>query len=570
MGTKDFVKNNLAYKKNQFLRKCSALSVVFIYLFIGLPVWYHLTKVDQYELEPLMKKEKLRTPYLFKENVEIDEFLDEISVTLPVNLNLTNTYYKFPDLIQSTQKELTEMLERYKNEYKFNNLNLNIDLKEAGNKTAEHFYQNKEYLVQLEHTDHMGNSISLYEKLEIIVQYNDESVYSNYLPTLIANSIVNHFFFDKIEVGNEFDRYLTLENKLGNLKYKPTIKLAFNLIVNKNILAGWDLNSPSTSSVIQNLFAPFTKMFEGIYKFKVETNILYNEDLKLETWSGEGDDIEELQSQLDVSRLIDNELGDPFQEKLLNFVVVLPENKHLVSDADEIKFLSYNLPEWGSVFVYRDLISSLGSDLDSIYLSDDLLEPIFYQFLKQIFPNLAGSDNGEEDEKITLTITNFMVKATLNNIFRANKNIRAVYDMLHSLPVVTDESLNEMIPEELQPYLENFMNKFFPSLSIPQKIHDQLVEVITRRDYLLKKLAGNENVSSKFAEYLHESFALYKLSDETFFDHEMVMGNYKSLKHIIAVYLPLLGPVCSIAVGGAIHLLKAPKKDPLLKSKKQE
>lgn len=542
--------------------------MVFIYVFIGLPVWYHLTKIDQFDLEPLIEREKLKTPYLFNSNNVNGntEFLQEVNLKVPVNLNLTNTYYKFPDLLQSTQNELDEKLSRYRNEYGFNNINLGIELQEVGDKPAEYFYENNEYLVQIEHEDYMGNSISLYEKQEITVQYEDRSVYENFLPTLIATSILNHFFFEKIDEANEFDRVLNLEQEFETLTYTPKVKLSLNLILNKNILADWSLNDPSQSQVFEKLLLPFVTLFEGVYKFEIESNIIYNEDLNLEDWKGVVENIDDLQSQLDISSLSTNAFVDGVEEKVLNFVVLFPENENLKSndtkEGAEDAFLSYNLPSWGSVFIYKDLLSELGTELDSIYLKDFLLEPLVYKFLKQIFPLLTASDG--EDEQVVFAITKFVKKAILSNIYRTNKNIKAVYDMIHSLPVVTDESLNDLIPEEYQPYLEDFMNKFFPSLSIPQRINNQLNEVILKRDQLFDKFNSTGNTDAKFKEYLKDSFSFFKMSEDTFFDHNMVMGNYKSIKHIIAVYLPLLGPVCSLTISGAIRLLQKPKQDPLI------
>ncbi|KAL6925854.1 hypothetical protein ACO0SA_000456 [Hanseniaspora valbyensis] len=594
MAFLDSVKRNFLYRENLLLRRKASLSVLLIYFFIGLPVWYHLTKVDQYELDPLMDSEKLKTPYLFKENNpnEESDFLKEINLKLPVNLNLTNTFYKFPDLLNSTQKELDAMLGRYKDEYGFNSLNLSIELKDVGNTPAEWFYENNEYLVQLQHDSYMGNYIYLYEKLEVVVQYDDRSVYENVLPTLVANSILNHFFFEKIDVANEFDRRLNLEKNIVDLKYTPKIKLVLNLIINDNLLADWDLKDFDQSKVMQEVLLPFMEMFEGVYKFEIESNILYNEDLNLKDWAGAADEIDDLQSQLDISRLSDRAFVDNIEDRVLNFVVVFPENENLegkndnnsteettedviISNKNNNKFLSYNLPEWGSIFIYKGLLTNLekeqeGKDLDSVYLKDSILEPLFITFLKEVFPILTSSKKEEGGEQVVFSITKFIKKAILSNIYRTNKNIKAVYDMIYKLPVVTDESLNGLIPEEYQPYLQEFMNKFFPSLSIPQKIHSQLVEVISQREILLEKLNTTGNTNDKFKQYLKESFSFYKLSEETFFDHEMVMGNYKSLKHVIAVYLPLLGPVCSITIGGVIQLLKKTKKDPLIEKKEEK
>lgn len=527
------------YSSNLTLRKKVTLSIVLLYIFVGLPVWYHLTKVDQYDIRPLLQQQKPNIEYLFSG----DTFTD-IDLKIPIFLNTSATEFKFPDLLPSVQKEIDTLTKTYKEEYGGIGLNLEINELGDGNNTNDNF------VVQLEYTDHVGNSISLYEKLELTVQYDDKIVFDNGLPYIIAISIVNNFFYKKNEefLANELDR--TLKFMDNYVEYKPKTILNFNLVVNDNILSDWDINYLN-NGLYDELINPFVKLFNNVYDFKIESNIFYNEDLNLSELDG---DIADVQAKLDYTRLSDNiNFINKDMENVINFALVLTDKPK------ESTISSYNIPEWGSIFIYNDKIEDLVNENNLLYVNEELLEPLVYSFLQKAFEKLTSS---KDSAKVMDDINSFIIKGILSNIDRTNKNIKAIYDMVYTLPVYTDESLNELIPEELQPYVGEFMSRVFPSLSIPKKIYEQLKEIVEKRDLLINELEYNSNFD--FKKYLKESFEVYDLSEKTFFDHEMVMGGFKSIKHIIAVYLPLLGPMCSIAIGGFIKLVKKPKQDPLL------
>lgn len=527
------------YLSNLTLRKKVTLSIVLLYIFVGLPVWYHLTKVDQYDIRPLLQQQKPNIEYLFSG----DTFTD-IDLKIPIFLNTSATEFKFPDLLPSVQKEIDTLTKTYKEEYGGIGLNLEINELGDGNNTNDNF------VVQLEYTDHVGNSISLYEKLELTVQYDDKIVFDNGLPYIIAISIVNNFFYKKNEefLANELDR--TLKFMDNYVEYKPKTILNFNLVVNDNILSDWDINYLN-NGLYDELINPFVKLFNNVYDFKIESNIFYNEDLNLSELDG---DIADVQAKLDYTRLTDNiNFINKDMENVINFALVLTDKPK------ESTISSYNIPEWGSIFIYNDKIEDLVNENNLLYVNEELLEPLVYSFLQKAFEKLTFS---KDSSKVMDDINSFIIKGILSNIDRTNKNIKAIYDMVYTLPVYTDESLNELIPEELQPYVGEFMSRVFPSLSIPKKIYEQLKEIVEKRDLLINELEYNSNFD--FKKYLKESFEVYDLSEKTFFDHEMVMGGFKSIKHIIAVYLPLLGPMCSIAIGGFIKLVKKPKQDPLL------
>lgn len=527
------------YSSNLTLRKKVTLSIVLLYIFVGLPVWYHLTKVDQYDIRPLLQQQKPNIEYLFSG----DTFTD-IDLKIPIFLNTSATEFKFPDLLPSVQKEIDTLTKTYKEEYGGIGLNLEINELGDGNNTNDNF------VVQLEYTDHVGNSISLYEKLELTVQYDDKIVFDNGLPYIIAISIVNNFFYKKNEefLANELDR--TLKFMDNSVEYKPKTILNFNLVVNDNILSDWDINYLN-NGLYDELINPFVKLFNNVYDFKIESNIFYNEDLNLSELDG---DIADVQAKLDYTRLSDNiNFINKDMENVINFALVLTDKPK------ENTISSYNIPEWGSIFIYNDKIEDLVNENNLLYVNEELLEPLVYSFLQKAFERLTSS---KDSSKVMDDINSFIIKGILSNIDRTNKNIKAIYDMVYTLPVYTDESLNELIPEELQPYVGEFMSRVFPSLSIPKKIYEQLKEIVEKRDLLINELEYNSNFD--FKKYLKESFEVYDLSEKTFFDHEMVMGGFKSIKHIIAVYLPLLGPMCSIAIGGFIKLVKKPKQDPLL------
>lgn len=535
------------YLEDLTLRKKVTLSIVLLYIFVGLPVWYHLTKVDQYDIRPLLQQEKSKIDYLFT-----NQPFTDLDLKIPIFLNTSNTEYKFPDLIPSVQKEVDLLTKSYKEDYGGVGLNLEInDLTTVMN-------MNENFVVQLEYSDHVGNSISLYEKLELTVQYDDKIVFDNGLPYVIAISIVNNFFYKKNEefLANELDRSLKLMDDYVDVEYKPKTILNFNLVVNDNTLSDWDMNYLD-NQLYEDLIKPFVKLFDNVYDFRIESNVFYNEDLNLSELDG---NISDVQAKLDYTRLSDNiNFINKDMENVINFALVLTDEpkKEVIS--------SYNIPEWGSIYIYNKEIETLVNKDNVIYVDDKLLEPLVYSFLQKAFDRLTYT---KDSSAIMNTINAFIKKGILSNIHRTNKNIKAVYDMVYNLPVYTDESLNELIPEEFIPYVSAFMSRVFPSLSIPKKIYEQLKEVVEKRDLLIDELEHDSNFD--FKKYLKESFEIYDLSERTFFDHEMVMGGFKSIKHIIAVYLPLLGPMCSIAIGGFIQLVKKPREDPLLLVKSKQ
>lgn len=524
------------YLENLNLRKRVTLSIILLYVFIGLPVWYQLTKVDQYDIRPLLQQERSSIDYLFK-----NEELSALSMKIPIFLNTSATAYKFPDLISSVQGEIDTLARSYKEDY--GGISMKFEIKEVD----EVANVNENYVVQLDHTDHVGNSIAMYEKLELTVHYNDKIVYDNALPFIIATSIVNNFFYKKNEncLANELDRSLSIMDNLSAVEYKPRVALNFNLVVDDNVMADWDLSSID-NTLFSEMIHPFIKMFENVYEFEIESNVFYNEDLNM---NGVGSDVASVQAKLDYTRLDDNiNFIDKDIENVINFAMVLT--------LSEQELLSYNIADWGSIYVCD---KNLYLKDDFIYVDSKHLRPLLHTHLNKAFAKLTYS-NGDF---VMTSIDSFIKKGIISNINRINKNIKAVYDMVYSLPVYTDESLNEMIPAEFEPYVAKFMSRVFPSLSIPKRIYDQLREIVDKRDSLIEELAHGNTID--FKRYLKETFDVYLLSEETFYDHGMVMGGYKSIKHIIAIYLPLLGPMCSIAVGGFIQLLKNPRNDPLLK-----
>lgn len=527
------------YLENLNLRKKVTLSIVLLYIFIGLPVWYQLTKVDQYDIRPLLQQEKPNIEYLFK-----NEEYANLSMKVPIFLNTSATVYKFPDLIPAVQSEIDTLTKTYQEEYGGISMKLEIKEMDDGSNMREN------YVVQLDHTDHVGNSIAMYEKLELTVHYNDKTVYDNALPFIIATSIVNNFFYKKNEnfLANELDRSLKFMDNLSAVEYKPRVVLNFNLVVDDNVMADWDLNNID-GALFNEMINPFVKLFENVYDFEIESNVFYNEDLNM---NGIGNDIANVQANLDYTRLSDNiNFIDKKIENVINFAMVLTSS--------EQDLLSYNIVDWGNIYVCDKDVYLKD---DSIYVDSKHLQPLIQTHLNKVFAELTYSDG----DFVMTSIDNFIKRGIISNINRINKNIKAVYDMVYNLPVYTDESLNELIPEEFEPYVAKFMNRVFPSLSIPKRIYEQLREIVDKRDSLIEELANGDNCD--FKRYLKESFDVYVLSEETFYDHGMVMGGYKSIKHIIAIYLPLLGPMCSIAIGGFVQLVKKPREDPLIEKRK--
>ncbi|KAF8002358.1 hypothetical protein HF325_003323 [Metschnikowia pulcherrima] len=193
------------------------------------------------------------------------------------------------------------------------------------------------------------------------------------------------------------------------------------------------------------------------------------------------------------------------QTDLATFINYGEWNLNTHDIAPSINFLNDN----GSKLVYR--------------ISESELEPVFDIFASQLF-ELLGVPKAPLSP--FLRVDAFHRVATLKNMKRALSNLKALLKISSSLHGI---SIPESTRANVISSLENY---------------DKVVELLQNNDFEASVAFAAKSVTK---------------SDEAFFEKEMVQQAYFPSEHKLAVFLPLLGPICSIVFFGLIKYLRSRK-----------
>ncbi|KAL6950055.1 hypothetical protein ACO0QE_000725 [Hanseniaspora vineae] len=507
-------------KSLYFLRKYTALSLLLLYAFIGLPVWYKLTSVPRAEL-----------PVEYIKSLHHDKHQD-IHLVIPVYINVRDAVYNFPDLADAVQVQVDHVLMKQKWDVDWTLQVLPLTEEVSDMNDAD------EYIVQLELDDNIGCSL-LYDKKTTIVFFNDESVASNDLPYFIAQSLMEHTFKDEVTMFQSSSKKSFKTKQIDKnalslaLEYSPDVHIAISLLTGTGSPVFWDIDA-----VLQEFFTPFRKMLAPVVNFTVDTDIVYYNDLNLhklnEHFSESNNSHVHISTIVDLSELTSKNNYYPGKTNVLNLAIVFPE-KNLPAKA----FISYEngklntttaglhsflIPQWGSLFVNeKPLPSDTGNKLTYEYL-----KPIIYKFSDELFQLLGLLQYKSELSTPLLTIDSFKRKTTIFN------NIDKSVDTLMSLVEMTEKLQEMAIPEQVAQDTERALN-------LRLQIIDEFLNNPTNNDWNTPLQLSNE---------------MKTIVERAFFHKDMVQENFVPQEHKIAVYLPLLGPITVVCLSGVLKLVK--------------
>lgn len=503
-----------------FLRKYTALSLLVLYVFIGLPLWYKLTSVPRAVL-----------PVEYIRSLHQDKHQD-IHLVIPVYINVRDAVYTFPDLADAVQVQVDHVLmkQTWDVDWTLQVLPLTEDVFDIN--------EMDDYIVQLELDDNVGCSL-LYDKKTTIVFFNDESVASNDLPYFIAQSLVEHTFKDEVTMFQRSSKKASTAKKIDKktlalaIEYSPDVHIAISLLTGSGSPVFWDIDT-----VLQEFFTPLRKLLAPVVNFTVDTDIIYYNDLNLQKLNDHV--FQNNDSRVDISAIIDlSELTSknnyyPGKTNVLNLAIVFPEQE-LPSKA----FLSYEngnqttsgmglhsflVPQWGSLFVNEQpLPSDTGNKLTYEYL-----KPIIYKFSDELFQLLGLLQYKSELSTPLLTIDSFKRKTTIFN------NIDKSVDTLMSLVEMTEKLQEMAIPEQVAHDIERALN-----------LRLQIID-----EYLNNPTNNNWNIPLQLSNEMKTTV------ERAFFHKDMVQENFVPQEHKIAVYLPLLGPITVVCLSGVLKLMK--------------
>lgn len=378
-------------------------------------------------------------------------------------------------------------------------------------KKADSLDSSKNYVVDLKQGDNEAYEVSPTSKqVTLVSAQTDVSL----LTDLLAQALVEGVFQEEIGVIQSLP--YGIKNVDLVMPYSSTYNLVFNLFVENGKPVDWD---------IEEAIAKIQPVFDSLQhycNFKISTQVQYYSKLRTEPVYDEQRNVNVIKKN-DLSTFInfgDWNLNNNDIYPSINFLIYFSESNYnkVPLEIEGSTTNSFLIPQWGGVQIYNKKMPILEGSV--VNIPETELDPILATFVSQLF-DLLGVPKTPKSPSIRID--------SLHRL-RTLKNLKIALDNLSSLVKLTD-SLNE--------------------ISIPESTKDHFVESLSFYDKALEALQRSD--FSRGIEYSSKSLTS---SDKAFFEKEMVQQAYFPSEHKLAVFLPLLGPVCTIV---CLSLLKALK-----------
>ena len=477
-------------------------SLLFIYIFIGFPLWYKLTTVYRAPL-----------PRSYIESLHENK-LNDIQISIPVFIK--SEWYNFPDLWAATQLEVDHYLKERKLRVPFT-LKLmpyNESFIEEAKAHGKHF-----------HTVHIspGDFIyftSAYDSLDSYVFTNDRGIVENDLPYFVAQTLIGHNF--KLEWDSFAEGDFRENNSLA-INYNPNVHVNLALLKGDGGPAMWEVRD-----TVVEYFTPLRQLLSPIFNFTVDTSIVYFNDLNLDALAdAESEEAESMLSHIvDLSEL--SSMNYYNETVALNIALVFPkqELEWVERDSDQrfhTEWKFFEVPQWGSIAVNAFPLE------DDTVVTDGFLASPMYTFTNELCELLGIIPIGSSSNSPLQAIESFKRVKTIENIEKAQET-------LWSLIKLTERFQQMAIPKEVQQDVEAALDKRLEILSIlndPERGDD-----------------------TSWNEALFLSNELVQLAERAFFQGEMLQQNFFPQEHKFAVYMPLMGPLTVVLLSSVVALFK--------------
>lgn len=484
------------------LRSLVVASLLFIYIFIGFPLWYKLTTVYRAPL-----------PRSYIESLHENK-LNDIQISIPVFVK--SEWYNLPDTWAATQLEVDHYMSERKLRVPFS-LKLmpyNESFIEEAAAQGKHF-----------HTVHItpGEFIyftSAYDSLDSYVFINDRGIVENDLPYFVAQTLIGHNF--KLEWDTFAEGDFRENNSLA-INYNPNVHVNLALLKGDGGPATWEVKD-----TVVKYFTPLRQLLSPIFNFTVDTSIVYFDDLNLDALAdAESEEAESMLSHIvDLSEL--SSMNYYNETVALNLALVFPkqELEWVERDSDQrshTEWKFFEVPQWGSIAVNAFPLE------DDTTVTDDFLASPMYTLTNELCELLGIIPVGSTSNSPIQAIESFKRVRTIENIEKAQET-------LWSLIKLTDR---------------------FQQMAIPGEVLEDVEAALDKRLEILSILNDPERGDDKsWNEALVLSNELVQLAERAFFQGEMLQQNFFPQEHKFAVYMPLMGPLTVVLLSSVIALFK--------------
>jgi len=517
-----------------------SLVVFFVFVFIGLPVWWKTTEVYRAVL-----------PYN-----DIDELAEGKAIDILTNIILTSNLENVPvnikkmletDLNKILLEENIHRTNSYQIDFKYN---LETDNKLSSRKDNLSSSPGEIMIdFHIRNQQNIQFEVSYDRKITIfLASFEDFEISAcEKLSRLIKSEIINEqFLYDTIQQIVQKDNVKTRNSvRLEKMmKVSPKLDLLFSLVLteSEDQIIGWNIEK-----AIQKYLSSFLNLLKDVYDLNIGSQILFANPpfFKPQKFQDKESDeantyvVKEQLSQI-INR-VESRLGSQISvNPTLNLVVHVVDKAHiplkiLKEDGQISKTNSFLVPRWGGMTLYNKLNNS-----DEM-LNIDSLMPIFISHLRVL---LAGLDND-----IYLNVNDQNVQ------FLPPKNTGiALWELDHLYRLRCIENIATSIHsiKSLSTLLTNIKNIVIND-NVAEEVFTAVKSIKASKNYLK---------SNKLLPALHEARAAYVSSDKAFFDSTLLELLYFPEDQKFAIYCPLFLPISITILVSFLNTIKR------LKSKK--
>lgn len=438
---------------------------------------------------------------------------NDIKFNIPVYLNLTNAS---EDFIQRSQRVLdSKLYSQFPGLKDF----WSIDLR----RVIDHIDESQDYIINFtilpdkEEETFETVFVSPFSK-RTDIELTNKVILSNKVEEFLCDTLINRLFKFEISKFNDVKNGLNTDHIV--FPYSPHYNLVFSLFIEDGTPVNWQ------SEDIIGLMRPLLQHLSHFSNFTISTQIQYYSNLNVPVEEGDSLVIE----QSDLSTFInygDWNLNNNDIDPTINFILYFPKSTYgskplLIENSKTNSFL---IPQWGGVHIFNKKFDVYDDNDHFIIVKEELI-PIFESFSSQLFQllGLPLSDETEMSSKSLVMRIDSLVRLSVY------KHYSQSIQILKSLVKLTNE-LNE--------------------ISIPEITKAFTLDALTNLENCRQALS-----SQQFNNAITQSSQSLKNSNNAFFEKEIVQQVYFPSEHKLAVFLPLIGPICSMLTMNSIKQIK--------------
>lgn len=438
---------------------------------------------------------------------------DVVKFNIPVYLNLSNAS---EDFIHKSQTALnTKLYSEYPGLKDF----WSIELR----RVIDHMDESQDYIINFnilpdkEEETFETVFVSPFSK-RTDIELTNKVILSNRVEEFLCDTLMNRLFKFEILKFNDLKKGLNTDHIV--FPYSSHYNLVFSLFVEDGTPVSWQ------SEDIIGLMNPLLQQLNHFSNFTISTQIQYYSNLNIPVEEGENLVVK----QSDLSTFInygDWNLNNNDINPTINFILYFPKATYASKSMiiENSKTNSFLIPQWGGVHIFNKKFD-VYDDNDHFVIVKDELIPIFETFSSQLFQLLGLPLSDESD------ITSKSLLMRIDSLTRLStyKHYTQSIQILKSLVKLTNE-LNEIsIPEITKSFTLDALNNL-------KRCKDSLT-------------------LQQFNDAIIQSSQSLKNSNNAFFEKEIVQQVYFPSEHKLAVFLPLIGPICSMLTMNSIRQIK--------------